>query len=57
MINKAFDNDLVSGDTLRTYKKVKKVLKRNSNKRDKILSLDQFNALIRHLPSHTKAIL
>jgi integrase len=57
MINKAFDNDLVSGDTLRAFKKVKKMLKRNSNARDKILSLNQFNALIKHLPSHTKAIL
>ncbi|MCJ7545962.1 MAG: site-specific integrase [Deltaproteobacteria bacterium] len=57
MINKAFDNDLVSGDTLRTFKKVKKVLKRNSNARDKILPLDQFKMLLKHLPPHTMAIL
>jgi|LGOV01.1.fsa_nt_gb integrase len=57
MINKAFDNDLVSGDTLRTFKKVKKLLKRNANARDKILSFDQFHRLLGYLPKHTKAIL
>ena len=38
MINKAFDNDLVSGDTLKAFKKVKKLLKRNSNARKKIIT-------------------
>jgi integrase len=57
MINKAFDNDLVSGDTLRSFKKVKKLLKRNSNARDRILTLEEFNLLMGHLPRHTKEIL
>jgi len=57
MINKAFDNDLISGDTLRTFKKVRKMLKRNSNARDRILSPDEFNRLLDHLPHHAKAIL
>jgi integrase len=57
MINKAFDNNLVSGDTLRIFKKVKKLLKRNANARDRILSKDEFNSLLDQLPSHTKAIL
>jgi len=35
VINKAFDNDLVGGDTLKVFKKVKKLLKRNSNARKK----------------------
>jgi integrase len=56
MINKAFDNDLISGDTLRTFKKVKKMLKSNSNARDRILSPDEFNSLLAHLPHHAKAI-
>lgn len=35
VINKAFDNDLVSGDTLKAFKKVKKPLRSNSNARKK----------------------
>lgn len=57
MINKAFDNDLVDGDTLRIFKKVKKLLKKNANARDKTLTLEQFNKLMDCLPRHTKAIL
>ena len=57
MINKAFDNDRISGDTLRTFKKVKKMLKRNSNARDRILSPDEFNRLLDHLPHHVKTVL
>lgn len=57
MINKAFDNDLVSGDTLKAFKRVKKMGKRNANARKKILSPDQFNKLMEQLPIHTKWIL
>jgi integrase len=57
MINKAFDNNLVGGDTLKTFKGVKRLLKRNGNARNKILPLDQFNLLLEELPQHTKAIL
>jgi len=59
MINKAFDNDLVGGDTIRAFKKVKKLLKRNSNGRNKIITLEQFKALLgsEKLPAHTRGIL
>jgi integrase len=57
MINKAFDNDMVGGETLRTFKRVKKLLKANANARDKILPLDQFERLMGELPLHTKQIL
>ena len=57
MINKAFDNDLVGGDTLKTFKKVQKLLKRNANARDRILSPDEFKLLMQHLPYHAKPIL
>ena len=57
MIKKAFDNDMVGGGTLRTFNKVDKLMKkRGANARDKILSLDQFKALMGHLPRHTKAV-
>jgi integrase len=56
MINKAFDNDLVSGDTLKVFKKVKKLLKRNANARDRILSQDEFENLSAKLHMPTTAI-
>ena len=57
MVNKAFDNDIVSGDTIRVFKKVKKLLKGDANARDRILSKEEFQGLMDKLPSHTKAIL
>jgi integrase len=57
VINKAFDNDMVGGEILKVFRRVKKLLKRNSNARKKILSLEQFNKLMEHLPLHTKWIL
>ena len=56
VINKAFDNDMVGGDIMKTFKKVKKLLKRNANARDKVLTPDQFKNLMTALPFHAKAI-
>jgi integrase len=57
MVNKAFDNDLVNGEAVKAFRKVKKPLKRNANARDRILTKDQFISLMKHLPRHTKTIL
>ncbi len=57
VINKAFDNDLVSGDTLKPFKKVKKLLRRNSNARKKIITLKEFRDLAEKLPPHAKRIM
>jgi len=57
VINKAFDNDLVSGDTLRIFKKVKRILKRGSNARKKTITMDQFKTLMDRLPRHARGIL
>jgi integrase len=57
LINKAFDNEKVGGDVVRVFKKVKKVLKRNSNARDKVLSPDEFQRLMDNAARHTKEIL
>ena len=56
-INKAFDNDILSIEPVGTFKKVKRLLKRNANARNRILSLDEFKLLMSKLPKHTKAIL
>jgi integrase len=57
VIKAGFDNDLVGGDTLKVFKKVKRLLKRNSNVRDKIVTPEQFRALLNAAPSHLLAIL
>ena len=57
VVNKAFDNDMVSGETVKVFKRVKKLLKRNANARDRILSMDEVRAILTHAPRHTRAIL
>jgi integrase len=57
MINKAFDNDLVGGDTLKAFKRVKNTLKPGSDVRDRILSPDEFKTLVDNSEGHTKAII
>ena len=54
MINKAFDNDMVSGQTLKAFKRTKKLLKRNGNARTRILSHDEYEALCSHAALHVK---
>ncbi len=56
MIIKAFDNDMVGGDTLRTFKRAGKMLKGNANARDRILSQEEYKILMIHLPAHLKPI-
>jgi integrase len=57
MINMAFDNDLVSGKTLKVFKRVKKTLKKGSDVRDRILSPDEFASLMKHAKGHTKHVI
>lgn len=57
MILKAFDNGMVSGETLRTFKKVKRTLKKGSDVRDRILTRDEFDNLCEHSIKHIRDIL
>jgi len=57
MVFKAFDNDIVGGDTIRTFKKMKKLVKRSGNARNKILSPDEFKNLLDKLPLHLRNIM
>ena len=52
MVNKAFEDDMLSGDCLRPFKKVKKLLKKNANARNMIFTREQYEKLILHLPKH-----
>lgn len=53
MINAAFEAGMVSADTVQTFKAVPKLLKKNSNKRNRVLSVEEFDRLIKVLPRHT----
>jgi len=57
MIRKAFDNDLVGGDTLKAFNRIKKTLKPGSDVRDRILSHNEFIKIMNHSRGHTKAII
>jgi integrase len=57
MIIKAFDNDKVGGEVIKVFKKVKKLLKRNSNARKRILNPMEFDNLYQYLPLHSKQVL
>jgi integrase len=52
MVNKAFEDDMLSGDYLRPFKKIKKLLKKNANARDMIFSREQYEKLLANLPAH-----
>jgi integrase len=56
VINKAFDNDLVGGRTLKAFRRVKKLLKKGSNARKRVLSFAEYQTLYDALPSHTAPV-
>jgi len=57
MINKAFDNDMVSGNTLKAFRGYKRKLKKGSNARKRILSFKEYLALTERAAEHLKPIL
>lgn len=54
---KAFDNDMLTGETVKVFKRVKKMLKLNANARDRILSMEEFEELFRCSPPHIRVML
>lgn len=57
MIITAFNNRKVSSNTLRTWKSVKKLLKKGSDVRDRIISPEEFSALMEHSSGHIRSII
>jgi integrase len=58
MINKAFDNDLVSGDVVKRFRNVEKLMEnKNANARDRILTLEEYHSLVKEAPGYTKPII
>ena len=46
MIRMAYDNDIISLEPVMVFSKVKKLLKKNSNARDRILNIEDYKLLM-----------
>lgn len=57
MIRKAFENRKVGGEVLQTVLCCKKILKRGSDVRDRVLSMDEYETLYEKAPMHIKPII
>ena len=57
MISMCFENDMVSGRTLKVFRSIKKQTKKFDDVRDRILSPDEFEFLMKHATGHTKDII
>lgn len=57
VVNKAFDNDLVGGRTLKAFRSIKRKLKRGSNARDRKLSIEEYVRLLGVASDHLRGIL
>lgn len=53
---KAFDDEKIGGDILRVFKRIKPTLKKGSDVRDRILTGDEYQAIMAHLPRHAQAV-
>jgi integrase len=54
MISMAFENDMVSGRTLKVFRLIKKQTKKGDDARDRILSPAEFEALMKHTTGYIK---
>lgn len=57
MVSRAIDNDKLDANTLKAFRKNKKLLKFGANARDRILSVQEYLNLLNASPDHLKAIL
>ena len=57
MVNLAFECGKVGASTFRAFKATKKVLVKGSDVRDRVLSAEEFDRLMRHSGGHTQGIM
>jgi integrase len=57
MVIKAFYNDIVSGEVLKTFQRVRHVLKKNANRRDRVLTKGEYERLLCAGQKHLREIL
>ena len=57
MVTKAFDNDLLDGNSLKAFRKIKRMIKRGANARKRIVSFEEFLNLVDSATSHFRPVL
>ena len=57
MVNKAFDSDKISGDILKPFRRIKKLLKQGSNARKRTVAIKEYLQLLDVAPDHAKSII
>ncbi|MEW5802128.1 MAG: site-specific integrase [bacterium] len=56
MIQYAIDDDMISGDALKPFRKIERLVKGNSNARDRIITLEEFYRIMDAVPEYAKGI-
>lgn len=57
MVNRAFENGKINGDGLKPFRLVKRLLKNSrANARDRVLTIEEYQAVFKKLPIHLKPI-
>jgi len=57
MVTKAFDNDKIDARAVKAFRRVGRKLKKGSNARDRILTIEEYLELLNAAPVHLKGIL
>ena len=57
MINRAYDNDMISGRTHKVFRKIKKTLKKGADVRTRILSPEEFKELMVHAEGYSRNLI
>lgn len=57
MMNRAFDNDLVSGHVLKPFRRVKRLLRAGGNARTRTITLDEYERLLQGAPPHLRGMI
>ena len=57
MVNRGFKRNKVSGQVIREFQKIERLLKKDSNARDRILTHDEFARLCEHSARHIQEII
>ncbi len=57
MVNKAFDNDMLDGRSLKAFRGLKRKLRKGSNARKRMLKFYEYAQLIKAAPPHLKPVL
>jgi integrase len=56
MVTEALDSEIIGGDCLKPFRKLKGLLRKSANARKRVLSVDEFRRLYDSLPKHLKPV-